>query len=184
VKTAIPLGTILLVAAAALHRSAPPAAEGKPRTMPSPVVVRQDSPVELRRRGDDAVQVAVAAPAPAPVVKSVSPEKPVPQATWRKLIVQVDRSVELSAIQRSTMEQFLRERDDEIRALHESIVRAGVIDIRRYDWQADTLKEGWFRKIDALLDRAQHEKFMALVQQGILNEGLAFTVEPGMTVLD
>ena len=96
----------------------------------------------------------------------------------------LDRGVELTPIQRPTVEQVLRDRQEEIKALHESILRSGVIDIRRYDWQADTMKDAWYRKIDALLDRMQHEQFLILVHQGFLNEGLSFTVEPGMTVLD
>jgi hypothetical protein len=96
----------------------------------------------------------------------------------------LDRGVDLTPVQRPAVEQALRDRAEEIKALHESILRSGVVDIRRYDWQADTLKDAWYRKIDALLDRTQHEKFLALVHQGFLNEGLAFTVEPGMTVLD
>ena len=53
-----------------------------------------------------------------------------------------------------------------------------------YDWQAARMKEGWYRRIDALLDTAQHERFVALVERGLFNEGLTFTIEPGMTVLE
>ena len=90
----------------------------------------------------------------------------------------------LTDIQKTAVERLLRDREAEIHAWHESIIRAGVVDIRQFDWQADRLKEGWYLKIDALLDRVQHDRFVALVQQGFLNEGVAFTVEPGMTVLD
>jgi len=181
VKYAIPLGTILLVAAAAaLHRSAPPAAGEKPRAMVRPEV-REEAWGEALPHQDPPAKTSLPLPVPPPAGKVAAPAK---VAGWQKLIVKVDSSVELTSIQRSAVEQILKDREEEIRALHESVLRSGVIDIRRYDWQADTMKEGWFRKIDALLDRAQHERFLALVQQGMLNEGLAFTVEPGMTVLD
>lgn len=180
-KYAIPLGTILLVAAAAaLHRSSPPAAGGQPRAMAGPEA-REVASSEARPSQDSSEKSSLPVPPPAPVAKGGPPAKPV---SWQKLLVKVDSSVELTSIQRSAVEEILKQRDDEIRALHDSVLRSGVVDIRRYDWQADTMKEGWFRKIDALLDRSQHERFLALVEQGMLNEGLAFAVEPGMTVLD
>jgi hypothetical protein len=46
------------------------------------------------------------------------------------------------------------------------------------------MKESWFKKIDALLDAKQHLQFVGVVEEGFCNEGLGFTVNPGMTVLD
>jgi hypothetical protein len=96
----------------------------------------------------------------------------------------LDRELSLTALQKEAVEQLLKDREAEIKTCHAAIVRSGVIDIAHYEWQVSLMKEGWYLKVDALLDRAQHERFLVLVNQGFFNEGLAFTVEPGMMVLD
>jgi hypothetical protein len=179
VKYAIPLGTILLLAAAAaVHRTAPPAVGPTLRPSPRSVEVPEEAPSVTPAPAEAPVVPAVRTAGKAPGTKTVAP------VTWQKLLVALDRGIDLTPIQRPAVEQALRDREEEIKALHDSILRSGVIDIRRYDWQADVMKDAWYRKLDALLDRTQHEKFLALVHQGFLNEGLSFTVEPGMTVLD
>jgi hypothetical protein len=105
-------------------------------------------------------------------------------ASLARMVALLDRELALTGHQREAAERFLQERNQEIKACHAAIVRAGVIDIPNYEWQVREMKDGWYRKLDALLDRAQHDRFLALVQQGFFNEGLSFTVEPGMTVLD
>lgn len=184
-KFAIPVLTILLVAAAAaVHRTAPPAAQVFSRPAPRSLEVPVESPKALPMVGESASAASFpAVPAASPAGPAPAPKPAAPPA-WQKLIGALDRSVELTPIQRPAVEQVLKEREEEIKALHDSLLKSGVVDIRRYDWQADTMKDAWYRKIDALLDRTQQGKFLALVHQGFLNEGLAFTLEPGMTVLD
>jgi hypothetical protein len=184
VKYAIPLGTILLVGiAAGLHRSpsqpmagdlcelsqkTPARVEAELRPDPEflePAAIPQPEPVELRKRSETV---------------SVAPSA----LSSRKQLQLLEREVILTTIQQIAVEQALRDREDEIKAWHEGIRRAGLIDIRHYEWQVGLMKEAWFRKIDAVLDREQHEQLVVLVGKGFLNEGLAFTVEPGMTVLD
>jgi hypothetical protein len=82
------------------------------------------------------------------------------------------------------VEEVLRDRQHEIRQYQDLLRTVGAIDLRQYEWKTSQMKESWFRKIDALLDRPQHEAFVVLVQRGFLNEGLDFVIEPGMTVLD
>jgi hypothetical protein len=103
---------------------------------------------------------------------------------WRKVLGALEVRLELSLIQKPAMEGILRERESEIKACQDAMRKSGFVDLRQYDWQVGLMKEAWYQKIDALLDAPQHQRFMALVQQGLLNEGLIFTVEPGMTVLD
>lgn len=182
-KTALPVGLLLLVgAAAALHRASPPPAAG------------------LERRGQivacpaEVPSATVAAEPPPVVPAEIAPEilRPTPAGSDRKaapstlvrMTAFLDRELSLTAHQRETVEQFLKDREAEIKACHAAIVRTGVIDIPHYEWQVRQMKEGWFLKVDALLDRVQQERFVILVQQGFFNEGLAFTVQPGMTVLE
>ncbi|MBI3857158.1 MAG: hypothetical protein HY293_15845 [Planctomycetes bacterium] len=122
--------------------------------------------------------------AAAPQTEPVPVGRPDLPSCWRKMGAQLDRELSLTQVQRTAVEQLLKDREDEIKACHEEMLRAGIVDLRRYDWQVGLMKESWYRKFDALLDRIQHEQFAKLVQEGFFNEGLAFTVEPGMTVLD
>ena len=186
-KTAIPLGLVLLVAgAAAIHHSASPQVERKqPKSVTETVSqerreeFRASEEASVKSRAPESASAAIEKPAPPPPVS-----KQTVTVSWPKMIAQMDREVGLTTLQRSSMEELLKAREDEIKALHDGILRAGIVDIRRYDWQADLMKDAWYRKLDALLDREQHDRFVALIQKGFLNEGLAFTIEPGMTVLD
>jgi hypothetical protein len=102
----------------------------------------------------------------------------------KKLLVALDRELGLAALQKEAVDRILQDREGEIRGCHEAIRRSGVLDMRHYEWQVALLKAAWFRKIDSLLDSVQHERFVAMVEQGFFNDGLVFTHEPGMTVLD
>lgn len=182
-KTAIPLGLLLLVGVAAvLHRASPPRAAGLERHA-----------VEVAPR--EVAEGPSAPPAPAPAIPAeIAPEplrlggtpvdRKAPASTTAKLMALLDRELILTAHQRDTVEQILKDREGEIKACHAAIVKSGVIDIAHYEWQVGLMKETWYRKVDSLLDRAQHERFVVQVQLGFFNEGLAFTIEPGMTVLD
>jgi len=101
-----------------------------------------------------------------------------------KMLRTLDQAVGLSSVQQPAFEQVLRERENEIQAYLKSIRVSGILDVRDYEWQSDLMKGSWYRRMDALLDRAQHERFLALLEKGFLNEGLELTIEPGMTVLD
>jgi hypothetical protein len=120
----------------------------------------------------------------APRPQPASRRGPVPVSAWKTLSGQLERGVGLTGVQLPTVEAILKSREDEIRECHEAIRRSGVLDMRRYEWQVGQMKASWYRRIDALLDGAQHVRFVAMVEQGLFNEGLAFTHEPGMTVLE
>lgn len=182
-KYAIPLGTILLVGVAALiHRSGLPETVQERSKSPQMIPVRKKSAVWETvgsRNAPESIPVSVLNPSKSVTAATTSPREP-----WRKMFGQLDYKVELTTIQRISVEQILRERELEIQACHQEFVKVGVIDFRHYEWKAGLMKDSWYRRIDALLDRVQHERFVALVQNGFLNEGFAFTVEPGMTVLE
>jgi hypothetical protein len=183
VKFLLPLGAVLLVGLAlGLHRSPSPKPAGERPAPPRPSPVVQESlPVPASPSDREIREVPVPkAVLRGPVPKSAAPEP----AAWRKMAAALEKDILLTAIQRASLERILREREEEIQACHQEMRNSGVIDIRRYEWQTGQMKDVWFLRLDALLDRSQHELFVALVQKGYLNEGLAFTVEPGMTVLD
>jgi len=183
VKTAIPLGTIVLIAlAAAFHRSST-STDVKPMGRVRAEAVRESFP-DARPAEKSSEAVGVVVPATLPISSVAAAVKPAAASSWTKMTSLLERELGLTLLQRNAAEQMLKDRETEIKALHEAILRSGVVDIRQYDWQADLMKEAWYRKLDALLDRPQHDRFVDLVQKGFLNEGLAFTVEPGMTVLD
>ena len=184
-KYAIPLGALLLVCvAAALNLASPPRAASPERRVT--VVAPREAP-EVRSAAMAAAPPPVSPAGSIPEIQQSAAavtDRKVAAASTGKLTVLLDRELTLTTLQRDAVEQLLKDRDLEIKACHAAILRSGVIDIPQYEWQAGLMKEGWYRKIDALLDRAQHERLLALVQKGFFNEGLAFTVEPGMTVLD
>jgi hypothetical protein len=91
--------------------------------------------------------------------------------------VLLDHELVLAPVQRTVVEQCLMDREEDIRTCHEAILRAGVVDIWHYEWQVGLMKEAWYRKIDALLDRAQHDRFVALVQIRIATYGATYAFQ-------
>jgi hypothetical protein len=104
--------------------------------------------------------------------------------SWKKTSNFLASDLSLTGLQQEAVEQIFLDRSDEIRICHEGIRRSRVLDVRQYEWQVGRMKESWYRKIDSLLDSVQHGRFVALVEQGLFNEGLGFTEDPGMTVLE
>jgi len=115
--------------------------------------------------------------------KMAAPGKP-ETAPWKRMQGTLSQELSLNALQQGSVEQILRERWEEIRVCQDEILRSKVLDMRRYEWQVAGMKESWFKRIDGLLDVVQHERFKALAEQGIFNEGLGITEVQGMTVLD
>lgn len=116
-------------------------------------------------------------------VKSAPPQ--VAGAAGRRAVSRtLERELQLSPQQLSRIDEVLLQRDAEIRNCHDEIRKSGFLDIRATEWEFARLKDSWYRRIDALLSTGQHATFVVLVENGLFNEGLAFTVEPGMTVLE
>lgn len=183
-KTAIPLGAILLVGiATSLLRA--PIVPARPERSPSVRPPAAAAPVLRVSEGkSEDVGLAAAPTAPASAASSPAPAvKPAP-AGWAKMLGTLDRAVGLTVSQQPAFEQLLREREKEIQGFLSSIRSSGILDVRDYEWRSDLMKESWYRRMDALLDGAQHGRFLALLEKGFLNEGLELTIEPGMTVLD
>jgi hypothetical protein len=187
VKHALPLGLVLLIGIAfELRRSPSPKSAGERQRS---VQRAADSP-ENNAGTVQPVKKFREAPAPEPSSRpadraEAKPSAPaISQPGWRKLAATLGKEIVLTPFQRESVERILQERDEEIQACHQAIRSAGVLDLRRYDWQVGLMKERWYSRLDALMDRAQHEQFVALVHKGFLNDDLGFTVEPGMTLLD
>ena len=182
-KYAIPIGLALLIGiSACLQRGHVQSAEPE-KCGPLKDEVRAEGTETLQPDEGDTLFALSARPdtrslEAAPVGRSA------PAPSWRKLFNTVDHTLALTSIQQSRLVEIFRERENQINSCHDAIRNSGILDIRDYEWQVARMKEVWYRRIDVLLDGEQHEHFVALVAQGLFNEGLAFTVEPGMTVLD
>ncbi len=184
-KYVIPLGALLLLGfVASLHR----------------VVGRSDRPsleVQPRRdaglggsfadinSGTPALETRKAEPSiPTSSLEPVAKTSKGNDNSWRKLQTSLCVHLSLSSVQQESLERILRSRSEEIQACHEEIRKARVLDVQQYEWQVARMKESWFRRIDSFLDGKQRQKFVSLVEEGIFNEGLGITQEPGMTILD
>jgi hypothetical protein len=190
VKIAIPLAAILIFGiAAGVHPAfvAPGEPERRPlrtaeaafptpETAASPAVGAPGAKASVPPAGEG----APGGKAPEAVASARKPAEP----AWRKTSLQLARELALTPLQQGSVEQILQERREEIRKCHEEIRKARVLDVRQYEWQVGRMKESWYRQIDRLLDAEQHRRFVTLVENGLFNEGLGFTEDPGMTVLD
>jgi hypothetical protein len=187
-KYGIPPGVLALIGIGAGFHSVPeeqaPAPEKLRRLAePQRPAIIVAVPAESKELGDSGTLKPAAVPMKSPVAGSV-PIPPVRDSSWQKLGDSLGKSLELTTLQLPEVEGILSERENQIRICHEEIRKSGVLDIRTYEWQVGLMKSSWYRRIDSLLDGRQHQLFAALVEQGFFNDGLALTVEPGMTVLE
>lgn len=186
-RIAIPMAAVLLVGiAAGIHPVfVGPASPG--RRFPGPSEPNAPASETLRLEEPTRAVRVQAQASPDPKGKAPEPLaaiRKVPEGPWRKLSQVLAGELKLTSMQQGTVDQVLRERQEEIRTCHEEIRKARLLDMRHYEWQVGRMKESWYRRIDALLDAAQHERFVAVAEQGFFNDGLGFTEDPGMTVLD
>jgi hypothetical protein len=185
VKYGIPLAAILLIGIAVGVHPAFVAPGDPERRLPAPPGIPPgSSSSDHNGRTREASSGGAEATPLSGAAATVVPSKGVSPPSWRTMNARLIQDVSLTLTQQAMVEEILRDRHHEIRQFHELLRSVGAIDLRQYDWKTSLMKESWFRKIDALLDRPQHEAFVILVQRGFLNEGLDFVVEPGMTVID
>lgn len=177
----IPLGLMILIGVGALLHPTQARVADPPRRSPIPDGQVQDTADATSVQSVGPVVGLDAQPRPLERPRSTAAAS-VP--SWRKLFVTVDQSLALTEIQRVVVQEMLIDREKEIASWHEAIRKAGLLDLRQYDWQVGLMKESWYRRVDAVLDATQHRRFAVLVSGGLFNDGLAFTVEPGMTVID
>jgi hypothetical protein len=84
----------------------------------------------------------------------------------------------------SVVPPLLSQLEAEIRDCHDRYRRMGVLDVRDYGWWVADRKALWFQRVDAVLDRRQHELWVALQQKNLLGQGLDFEVSEGMAILE
>jgi hypothetical protein len=179
-KHVILVAAVLLIGAAVVVHPAfvaPAAPERQTPRLGDPP--GQSSPERSGRVSEGIPRGAEALPQP-----RAAASKGAPVPAWRQMYARLMQEVSPSTAQQPMLEEVLSDRQHEIRQYHDLLRTVGAIDLRQYEWETGQMKESWFRKIDALLDRSQHEAFVVLVQRGFLNEGLDFVIEPGMTVID
>jgi hypothetical protein len=185
VRFALPAAAVLLVGMAAfLHRAFVDQGTPDHRLLPVPEVrepvVRQES---SRVRPEAPAPSAVLSSKGLPTAKAPIASK-VGEPSWRKMSLDLSRELHLGSSQQEAVEQILRDRLEDIRKCHDQIRKSRLLDVQQFEWEVGQMKESWYRKIDALLDSTQHSRFVALVQSGLFNEGLGFTEEPGIVVLN
>jgi hypothetical protein len=123
-------------------------------------------------------------PLPASAAPEAAPRQEPERVVSPILFVRVRDGLRLEGYQVSYVAAALREREAEIRACHDRYRAAGVFDVRDYQQWVQERKGFWFLRIDAVLEPAQRQQFLAEVEKGLLSEGLEFEVGEGMTILD
>jgi hypothetical protein len=185
VRIVIPLAAVLLVGIVArIHPVfvGPVTPDRRFSGPPESIAAASETP-RLAEPGTAVPAQASSAPT-SKVPEPAAAVRKAPELPWRKLSQVLAGELTLTSVQQGSVEQILRERQEEIRSCHDQIRKTRLLDMRHYEWQVGRMKESWYRKIDGLLDASQHERFVALVEQGFFNDGLGFTEDPGMTVLD
>ena len=109
---------------------------------------------------------------------------PEPAGPGSPLLAQLEFELKLDTSQASYLNRILREREMEIRDCHARYRRMGVLDVRDYGWWVTDRRALWFQRVDGVLDRHQHELWVALQQRNLLGQGLEFEVSDGMAVLE
>lgn len=186
ISTAMPLLLLLMGAAACHLRGAPPSGK-KIYRAPAELETSGESEEVSRRAAKDldpsaSSAVGTLAGQNRPESIAQAPSATVP--TRQKLLTRPELCVTLTMLHRVVVEEILEERDEDIRRCQEAIHLSRILDVQRYQRKVCRVIENGCRKIDDLLDRTQYELFVALVDQGFFNEGLAFTHGPGTTVME
>lgn len=189
-RLAVPAALILLAGAAIGRRGSTGTPDGLPAPPPGDsrsapdVDVKEVQPVTDETPPETRLPELSPAPWPPPGARAtVPPPKPAPESRPALLARLVDE-LRLDEAQATYVSRILREREEEIRDCHERYRRSGILDVRDYEWWVKDRKAVWFRRVDAVLDRFQHEQFVHLAGRNVLGEGLEFEVADGMAVLE
>lgn len=84
--------------------------------------------------------------------------------------------LELSEQQLTRISLCFQDRAVELQECHEVIRKSGVFVPKEYGKALGRMKDGWYRRIDAVLDTRQHARFEELVAEGFLRSGTEFTI--------
>jgi hypothetical protein len=94
------------------------------------------------------------------------------------------QQLELDQVQRDRVQAILLEREEEIGAYHAHIRRSRVLSERDYESWLANLRIRYYDRIGGLLNRAQFERFVALLPQGGQGDAVAFELEPDIMVVE
>jgi hypothetical protein len=107
-----------------------------------------------------------------------------PNLSTQEMSDKLRDELSLSEEQLVRVNTALQERSAELAECHESIRRSGVFVPMEYGKQLQRMKDGWYRKIDGVLDSHQHLIFDDLVGKGFLRPGTEFAADLNvMTVI-
>ncbi|HYE97725.1 MAG TPA: hypothetical protein VEJ18_02390 [Planctomycetota bacterium] len=187
-KTAVAIAASLLMLAAFAARAA---------TGPSPEPQRASAPSLKEHRivapTADVLRIEATDKAPTASVKAVEPapvalpqEKAgasgMPEAPT--IARQLARELGLSSVQRSSVESILVDRHREIEAYFAEIRARKVFTLEEWSRRTKGIKEGSYRRIEALLDARQASAFLGLLERNGLNDTIAFKVPDDVANLD
>lgn len=102
----------------------------------------------------------------------------------RRLAVRLESELQLSSAQARDIAEILGDREGEIEALNARIRASGIFSRKQY---SRSIREIWARSNDRIankLDTRQNLRFREMLRLRELGDSAAFTIEPGMTVID
>lgn len=180
-------GTLLMLAAlaarAAGERSkdavAPAATLREAAVEPTPV-----APAATKATVEKAVAPAASAVEPSPVLARTERVSGPSMPSGRAVAAQLVRELGLSPAQLRAVEAILDQRDVEIEAYFEEIRARKVASLEEWARRIEGIKEGTYRRIDALLEAQQQERFIGLLERRALNDTIAFRIPDDVVNLD
>lgn len=105
------------------------------------------------------------------------------QANVRMLFL-FERELSLSDEQVLHIERVLKDREVEIEDYHRQLRESRIFVAREYSARIRRIQRDSYDRIGTVLDSAQYRRFVRLLEEGRVGDGVAFTIEPGMVVLD
>ena len=190
IRLSIPFVAILLgLAAFAAHpadrgtTARPPETAGQ-ATGPS-VTVAGRAPAPAPESASQPVPKADRATAALPGSSTVFQAVPEPHVRNRLVIVALlERELSLAPDQRRQVEDVLLRREREIDGHHRQLRALGAVSGQAYHRHMQELRTLSYIQIGQALDSEQHHRFLALVANGALNDGIGFAMDEGMVQVD
>lgn len=95
----------------------------------------------------------------------------------------LETGLELSPTQRSRIESFLLERDEAVARYHATIRESKVLVILEHDRRAREFLAATQAQIASVLAPDQSAKYLAMLEDGKLKEGISYEITPDLAVI-
>lgn len=179
-KTAVATGGLILflVAFAARPSSLPAAPERRPETparIEAPLVVTLPEPVPAAPEPSRPAPETAPAALPAPAGKLI--------AVQQVLLLCTERELGLSPEQRRHVEEAMLQRQAEVAAYQDEIRRTRVLREREYDRRIREIMGASYARMSQVFGSAQNRRFMDLLADGRLSDGVEFELDPDIVIV-